>query len=263
MEYTEVEIDEKIAYLVPISDLHLGDVGFTKKSENKLRGYINWVMERDNARIVLNGDIFNTATRMSKTSPFEQLGDEEEKALNLFYPVKDKIVAAIEGNHEARLINYANFSITKSFCRKLDIFYGGYSCVINFKVWKRERKEGSKGGVWGQQYLCYTHHTTGGGNTVGGKMNRIEKLESLVTGCDFYMGSHNHQLGVIPLVTYSPNLRSKKKNKIEKKVQYLIDTGGYLEWDGGYPEKMMLRPTKLGSPRIRLDGMKRDIHVSI
>lgn len=262
MNYTEVEIPEKFGYIVVISDLHLGDKGFTKKSEAKLKGYIDWVKERENARIILNGDIFNTATRISKTSPFEQLEDEEGKALRFFEPVKDKIVVAIEGNHESRLIDFANFSIIKSFCRKLDIFYGGYSCVINFKVWKRERDKNEKGGIWGQQYICYTHHTTGGGNTVGGKMNRIEKLEGLVSSCDFYVGSHNHQLGVIPLVTYSVNLRSRKSNKIEKKVQYLVDSGGYLEWCG-YPEKTMLRPTKLGSPRIRLDGIKRDIHVSI
>lgn len=258
MNYFEVEIPEKTGYVIPISDLHIGDQGFSAKSERKVRGYIDWVLERPNARIILNGDIFNTATRSSKTAPFSSETDKEiVRATKIFEPVKDKIITAIEGNHEARLLDFASLSLTKILCQYLSIPYGGFSCVINFKVWKRTR--GTKGGLWGQQYQCYTHHTTGGGGTVGGKINRVAKLVSIVPNCDFYLGSHNHQLGVIPVVANTINVRRKR---IDQKVQHLVDTGGYLDWQG-YPEQKMLQPTKIGSPRIRLSGMKRDVHVSI
>ena len=57
-------------YVVPFGDIHLEDKYFTKKSEKKLKEQIDWVKKRPNARAFITGDIFNVATRASKTSPF-------------------------------------------------------------------------------------------------------------------------------------------------------------------------------------------------
>ncbi len=54
---------------------------------------------------------------------------------------------------------------------------------------------------------------------------------------------------------------------IHKKIiiqrQLLIDSGSYLGWDDNYSEAKMLPPVKIGSPRIRIDGKKKDTHVSV
>ena len=258
MIYLENEILEKVGYVIPIGDLHLGDKSFTKQSEEKLKGYIDWVKNRKEARIILMGDIFNTATRISKTPPFEQTDRIEEKAIELFSPVKDKIVVALDGNHEQRLIDFANYSIMNSFCRALNIKYGGISCVINFKVNRRNRK--TKGGIWKQQYKFYAHHTCGGGGTVGGKMNRVDKLRQMIANADCYLGGHNHMLGVIPVST---GIIDAKEKRVFYPRQWLVDCGSYLEWENSYAEKGQLSPNKLGSPRIRLDGLKHDLHISL
>lgn len=256
MKYIEVEIPDKVGYLIPIGDLHIGDKNFGKEGLNKLEGYLKWVKERPNARIFLNGDIFNVASRISKTSPFETDTDEYQKALEIFEPYKNQIIGATDGNHEARLLNDYGFSPLQAFCHQLGIPYCGWSALIRLKLGKR-----TDGNRYRQNYFIYAHHTTGGGGTVGGKLNRVVKLRDIVEGVDVYLGSHNHQLAVAPQDVYYPSCQGG----IQKRRIWYVDCGSYLSWDGSYAEKGMLAPAKLGSPRIRFSGDREhhDVHVSI
>jgi hypothetical protein len=253
-----VDIEQDCGYIIPIGDCHIGDKGFTTKSRNRLMGYINWVAERDNARVVITGDIYNTATRTSKTSPFEQKPDEEAIAIKIFEPVRNKIVGVIRGNHCNRLKNLANWECLLSLCRILGIedkFYGTSQALV-FRVGKDVRGDGH----WGEFYTMYMHHTTGSGATIGGKMNRIEKLRPLVTGCDIYLGGHNHAIGAVKMEDQRINIRARK---LETKPVYYVDSGGFLEWNDNYTEDMMLPPVHVGAPRIRLSGTKHDVHISV
>jgi len=259
MIYLEEEIPNKCGYIVPIGDCHIGDKAFSKHAENKLKGYIKWIQDRDNARVILMGDILNCATRISATDPWDQTEGQEEQAIELFTPIKDKIVVAIDGNHEQRLIKFANYRVTQSLCRALGVKYGGTSCVVNFKVRKYYRKE-VKRGTWRQQYKFYAHHTTGGGATVGGKINRVDKLRQMVSNADVYLGAHNHMLGAIPVST---GIIDSSRKKIKYPKQWIVDCGSYLDWENSYAEQAQFPPNKLGSPRIRLNGLTHDIHVSL
>lgn len=256
MKYFECEIPEETAYLIPIGDLHVGDLSFKKETEKKLLGYLNWVKERSNARIVLMGDIFNVATRESKTSPFEQNSGEFQKAIELFEPYKDKIITAIVGNHERRAINYADINLTQMFCLQLGIPYGGISCIIRFKIGKRSGKYNR----FCKNYFGYFHHSNGGGATIGAKLNRTTKLRDVMEGMDFYAIGHNHQLGCVPVTVYRPSLQGKKLH--ERRI-WFINCGSYLSYQESYAEEKMLTPAKLGSPRIRFDSKQHDLHVSI
>lgn len=258
MIYLENEIPQNVGYVIPIGDLHYGDVAFKSKSLEKVRGYIDWIKERPEARVVLGGDLFNVATRDSITSPFEQKKDEFSKVIELFRPIKSQIAGAIDGNHEWRLIDFANFSLINEFCGILGVPYMGTAGVIVFKVGKRPRK--TNGGMWDQYYKIFFHHTTGGGSLAGGGLNRVEKLKGIVEGCDAYCGFHNHGTFAKPQECYIPLIKSKK---MELKRYWLIGCGGYLEYNDSYAERKMLTPQKLGSPRLRLDSSKHDLHVSL
>jgi len=59
-------------YLVPLGDTHYGSSEFTSWSNEKLTGYINWILERQNAYTFLMGDILNCGTTMSLGKPFEE-----------------------------------------------------------------------------------------------------------------------------------------------------------------------------------------------
>jgi hypothetical protein len=260
MQFIETEIKDDIGYILPMGDLHLGDKSFSEESMKQLTGYIAWVKEHKNSRVFLMGDIFNCATRNSKTSPFEQKNEgigEFELAIKLFSPIKDQIIGAIDGNHEHRLEDFANHNITLAFCHALGIQYASISAVVNVKIGKRNRT--SNGGNWKQQYQLYMHHTTGGGSSMGGKINRAEKLMDIVEGCDAYIGGHNHGIVSGFRRIFYPNMQTKK---VEDRKVALVCIGGYVDYNGSYAERLMLPPTKLGSVRIRLDGNKHDIHVS-
>ena len=258
-----VWIKDDHAYLIPIGDIHIGDRAFAKKSLKKLKGYIEWVEERDNARILLMGDIFNVATRNSATTPFQtmSLKEEMEFALELFEPVKSKIIGAIDGNHEYRAIDYMDYSPLIPFCHALGIKYFEYSAAILFGVGRKNK--GHKGKKLIRPnilYTIYAHHTTGGGSTIGGRINRVDKLRQIVVNADIYLGAHNHALITAPADVYVFDPLHKK---VVRQRQYLVDCGSYLEWNGSYAEKRMYPPLKIGSPRIRLDGVRKDVHVSI
>lgn len=265
-------IPESVGYLIPIGDVHLGDEYFTKRCEEKLRGYIDWVKKTPNARVFLNGDIFNVATRVSKTSPFgknPRFSDEMDFAVDIFKPIANQIIGATDGNHEFRLIDFVNFSLINELCQRLStpqrkIMYCAESCLLFLKV-GRPTKHGTPI-KWrdlpnrtGQTYAGYLHHTTGGGGTIGGKMNRVDKLRQMIAGCDFYCGSHNHVEGAVKTKIFIPNIQ---KCTITEVRQVLVDCGGFLDY-GGYVERFQCAPIDIGAPKIRLDGIKKDIHVSL
>jgi len=265
MKTRTITVEDDHAYLLVIGDLHCGDKAFGKESRHKLMGYLDWIDEHKNAFIILNGDLLNTATRVSKTSPFEQdmtLEEQINTVARLLEPVKDRIIGAVMGNHERRIAEYAGYDPTLSVLSLLGLpiadIYFKHCGVIKIKVGKRKSLGKEKGNV---AYTIVFHHTTGGGKLIGSKLNRVDQMRnSTVTNADVYIGSHNHSLSAAQVVSMEYNPYSET---VEQRKQTLVSAGGYLEWNDSYAEAMQLEPMKIGSPRIRLDGKKKDVHVNL
>lgn len=193
---------ENSIHLYPIGDIHIGDKCFGRESRRKLQGYINWIRATPNAYAVLMGDLVNVATLTSPSSPFDQnmtLDDQIKTVVGYFEPIKHKILGAIEGNHEQRLGRYVGYSPTISICERLGIKYLNDSAVIIFRLGcrpKQFKSNPSSRGCRGS-FVGYFHHSVGGGATIGGKMNRVEKLTSLVADCDFYCVAANTMIKTI------------------------------------------------------------------
>lgn len=251
----ECEVPESVAYIIPIGDLHVGDKSFGKEGRQKLQGYLDWVKQHPNSRIFLNGDIFNVASRISKTDPWSQDTNEYLEAIEIFKPYKNQIIGATDGNHEARMMDMFGVSPMQYMCVNLGIPYCKWSAVVRLKVGKRAT------GGWRQNYFLYFHHTTGGGGSLGSKLNRVIKLREIVEGIDVYFGSHNHQLAAAPQDVYYPSIA--KNDAVKRRIWY-VDCGSYLEWNDSYAEKGMMAPTKLGSPKVIFHGsQKHSVHVSL
>ena len=272
MRIKEIHIKHYDCFVYPLSDFHIGEKGFTKKSEEKLKGYIKWIKETPNAYAILNGDLINVATLTSPSSPFEQnlgLDGQIDKVVKLLSPIKDKIWGAISGNHEQRLDRYVGYSPMITICDRLGVSYMGNSAVYIVRMCCKPNHRART------SFSIYSHHSTGGGRTVGSKMNSVDKMRELVANCDVYVCGHQHLLGVIHAVTQLLNVTT---GKVETVRQMLVNAGGYLEWNDSYAEKKMLPPLKVGSPRIhfivkrkcmRKKGMKdehllsKDLHISV
>jgi hypothetical protein len=272
MQIKAYKFDQNDINIVPLGDFHIGDKAFTKDSRKKLIGYIHYIKKNKNAYAFLMGDLINNATLNSPSSPFQQnlnMNEQVDYVIELLKPIKDKILGAITGNHENRLERYAGYNPTISICDRLGIYYFGYSGVVIFRLGCRKSGK-TKGECPRASFVGYFHHTTGGGSTVGGKINRADKLKNLICNADFYAGAHNHQLSCSHDVIFRVN---ETAEKIEELRQMKITTGGYLEFNESYVESSMMPPVKLGSPRIHLfvkqigkgktADVKKDIHVSL
>jgi hypothetical protein len=96
---------------------------------------------------------------------------------------------------------------------------------------------------------------------IGSKLNRIDVMRNSTVGNgDIYFGAHNHSLST---AIVSRNEYNPYSETIEQRKQVLVSCGGYLEWNDSYAEAGQLEPMELGSPRVRLDGKKKDIRVSL
>lgn len=259
-DFKESEID-----VLGIGDIHIGDKGFNAESKRKLKEYINWVKKHKNAYVFLMGDILNCATITSKSSVFQQdlgLDKQIDYAVKIFEPIKDRILGAITGNHESRMERHSDYNPLITVCSRLGIRYCGYSAVVKFRVGLVRKKRNPTNLEYQQSYIGYFHHTDGGGATIGGKMNRVDKLRQVVSNADFYCGAHNHMLGVaFASIFYYEH----KDNTIKSKKQLLVDTGGYLAYRESYAEQKMLPPMKIGSAKINLSGRQynHDVHCSV
>lgn len=257
MELITNRIDEEACFVLPIGDLHIGDRAFAKEGKRKLLSNLEWACNeaKHPVRIILMGDIFNIAGRSSKTNPFESNPNEVFEAEELFEPVASLIDGAIRGNHENRVVNEFGYDPLQLLCRHLGIRYMGTSGIYRYQVGKRPDSES----YW-QTYHLAVHHSTGGGGSAGNALNQAVKLESIYTGCDGYLIGHNHQLFNNVQERYYPSASGIKARKV-----HYIGCGSYLAYPDSYAEGGMMKPGKMGSPRLRLDGRRErhDLHVSL
>jgi len=239
-----------IVYLVPLGDLHLG----SKNSKFALfKKEVEWVSVHKSAYIFLMGDLLDTALTNSVSSTFDQtltLGSAQQSIREVLEPVKNRVLGAITGNHEARLEKTAGFNPLQSLCAFMDIPYAGYSAVLRFRIGKYKRKDGRISPA--QEYVFYAHHSTGGGRTAGGKINRAAKLMDIFEGADSYIIGHNHaKISASPIRFYLSK-SGNGKAAIKKREIKLIDAGSFLDWDDSYAEQKMLAPMSLGAPHIAM-----------
>jgi predicted MPP superfamily phosphohydrolase len=262
MRLVEVENKENHAYLLPIGDLHCGS---SQSDLEKFEGYLKWARE-EKSYIFLMGDLYDVVTKDGVSDLFDcsmNLQDAKHYLRDRLKPVRELIIGAIIGNHEQRLMRYAHCDLIEDLCDDLEVPYCRFSAVVRMRLGHTPRKVGGK--EWDStrvNYAGYFHHTTGGGATVGGKLNRVAKLSELVEGMDFLVGAHNHLEAGAPIDRYRLHTESNGTAILKADKVFLVDSGSFLRWDGSYAEEKQLPPSHTGCPRIRLDGVRKDVHVS-
>ena len=258
MRYHHVWIREDHAYVVILGDLHFGAHNFDEK---KLKGYLNWADDhKENTIMPFIGDMINAATKDSKSSYYEEEihGDKQiDGLLDILMPHKIKYTCSVLGNHEDRIWKHSGHDVCRTYSEKLGIKYLGISGVLFVSVGVRSNRNSPV-----STYAIYLNHTTGGGSTPGGKMNRVNQLRLICEGCDIYAGGHNHGLGAFKAAVEETDLI---KHKVRVRPVYLVNTGSCLTY-GGYAEKMQLPPSHSGFATIWLAGndkKHKDVHVDI
>lgn len=238
-------------------DLHIG----SKKCDlAQITDRINAVASDPNTYAIVLGDIINNSTKTSVGDVYEEAlspMDQIKTAVELFRPIKDKILCGVSGNHERRSYRTDGLDLLHFMFAELDIadVYDYASCLLFIKCGKASASHHSRcshnARNLGQlTYTVYCTHGDGnGGKTVGGKANGLAKRGDIVDA-DVIITGHTHQAIVFTQAAYKID---KRNSTVYEHTQLFVNIGSTLKYEE-YAELYGMRPSAPGSPRITLSG---------
>ena len=255
-DVTQVEI-------VPFYDLHIGS---PHCKWNQVKARVDYVKNTPNAYAVLGGDLINNSTRDSVGDCYsEPLTPQQQidKSIELFRPIKDKILGVTTGNHERRTLKKHGVDVTQCMCSALGIVdrYDPVAGLIFLQFGKRttccdETTEQRNNNIGAPiQYTIYfTHGDGNGGRTLGGKVNGLERRTNIIDA-DIIMCGHTHQA----FITYESRFRINHRACTVKQVDtMLVNMDATIGYEG-YAETVGMKPSARKNPRIILNGTKHSM----
>lgn len=234
------------------ADEHIGDEHCDLP---RLKNRIEYVKNNPYAFCVLNGDLIDNATKTSIGDTYSQVFnpmEQLEKAVELFSPIKDKIIAITHGNHEARTYRKEGIDLSRLLSAQLGLFdrYSPTSALVFLRFGKSRNHSGESK----QCYTIFMLHGSGGGRKEGAKAIRLADMASIID-TDIYIHSHTH----LPMVMKQSFHRIDKQNSTVRLVEKLfVNTAANLNY-GGYGEAQEFKPSSKTSPVIYLSGTKKDM----
>lgn len=231
------------------ADLHFGD---RFADIELIKQHIAEVKEKRNAYVILNGDLLNNATKTSisdnyaeELTPMEQI----QFAVDLFEPIKDKILCINTGNHEKRTYNKEGIDLTEVIARQMGLYHVFSTTSSYIFLRFGQNNKGRK-----SCYTIYAIHGSGGGRREGGKVNRLADMASIIDA-DIYIHSHTH----LPIIMKQGFFRVSPANSSVSHVDKLfVNTSAALNY-GGYGEAFEYKPSSKDNPIIYLNGNKKEM----
>ena len=265
MNTIKIDLSQDISQLEihTFADEHIGDEHCDIK---RLLTRIDYVKNTPNAYCILNGDILDNATRTSIGDVYMQEFDpmgQLEKAVEMFSPIKDKILCITHGNHENRTYKKEGINLSRLIARQLglDEKYTPTSAVLFIRFGKASNGKKETNGSGKVRKICYTVYTlhgSGGGRKEGAKAIRLADMASIID-TDIYIHSHTH----LPMVMKQAFHRIDTQNSTVACVDKLfVNTAANLKY-GGYGEAGEFKPSSMETPIIYLNGTKKEFNARL
>jgi predicted phosphodiesterase len=240
-EFESVEI-------LPLSDLHVGD---SRMKTKMFKDFVKYVNDEPNRYVLCNGDLMNNAVKSSVSNCYEDCmtPNQQKKWLRKeLYPIKDRILVILEGNHEARTSKDVDMKPLEDIADYLGIGDKYIDEEVILKVTFGKRAAGGKR----QCYTIYATHGNGGGKRPGSAINNIEML-ALGTEADIYVLGHIHKK-----IAYKNGYRKVdlQNNNVRETERLFVYTSHWSEF-GGYAAKKMFTPSALGTVPIILQAKEK------
>lgn len=238
------------------ADEHIGD---NNCDIERLKERIEYVATHENAYCVLNGDILDYASRSSigdiETRQFNIMG-QIEKGVELFSPIKDKILAITNGNHENRAYKKEGIDISRLVAMQLGIEdkYSPTSAFIFLRFGELTSHNHNRPVC----YTIYMLHGSGGGRKEGAKAIRLADMASIVDA-DIFIHSHTH----LPMIMKQGFFRVDYQNStVSNQTKLFANTASSLHY-GGYGEAMEFKANTKDTPTIYLNGTKKQAYAKL
>lgn len=227
-----LDTEESNIRVYVLSDLHIGD---PHCNIAKIKKVVEYIKNDKQMYVILLGDILNTALANSKSDIYGEMmnsGEARKLTTELLSPIKDRIVGMVGGNHESRMYREVGVDLSALLAESLGCLdkysLGGILSVIEFG--KNPQGHPYRVKIFGQ-------HGSRGGRKLGGSMNALEDMDSIVVNADIYVMGHTHQNLQGGRTGYYVN----DKGGIEKIYKYYFNAPAFLEY-GGYGYEKGYKP---------------------
>lgn len=229
--------------IFPISDVHYGALEHLNK---EWLDFCKMVEQTPDAYVILGGDLVNNNVRTCGfINPYDELvrpREQKHRMVEFLEPIKDRILCAVSGNHEARSMKDDDIDITYDIMEKLDIEDLYRTNMAFMKVSLGHRKDDS---TPIQSYTFAVTHGAGGGIYTGATVNRNERFGNVIEGLDCLIVGHTHK-GTVSKP--SKIVIDRKNNKVSMSHYTVISMVSWLNY-GGYAMQKMLLPAHVADPQ--------------
>ena len=240
----------------PVFDAHLGAAEHNADAWGK---FCRMIMGRENAYIILGGDLINNATRSSVSNIFEETmspSAQKKAIVEMLEPLKDRILCSTGGNHERRSEKDADYDPAYDIMCKLDCehLYRKNMAFLKIKMGE-ERTAGERNPTY---MFCVTHGA-GGGVKYGGAANKAVDYGYTLSGVDCLIVGHTHK----PFVTSPAQIVvSGQHDMAYVRPFYVVNATAWMNY-GGYAMQKMLPPSSIKPQVIKLYGKHKQIEVTM
>lgn len=227
--------------IYPLGDVHKGAASHSAKKWESWLGYLE---KTPTSSLLGTGDFLNTAIVGSKSDVYDEtmtVGEAKRDLRRQLEPLASagRIDALMPGNHEDRITRAIGDCPIHDVCDMLEVPYVRAAALLVYHVGDIE-------------YEVYVRHGTGNGQSLATLAKSGQVIRS-----DIYITGHTHRQAVT-----ADDFFVRKGTGIRREKRYFVSSGSFLGYENyaaqrGYP------PSRLGAPRIFLDGKRWDVHVSI
>lgn len=253
MKVIKVDLSQEIEQLEIhiFADEHIGDEHSDMK---RLLERIEYVKNTPNAYCILNGDLLDNATKTSIGDTYTQVFNPMEqlqRGVEIFEPIKDKILCLTHGNHENRTYKKEGINLSAMLSAQIGLSdrYSPTSALLFVRFGRHSsHNHGRK-----VCYTIYALHGSGGGRKEGAKAIRLADMASIID-TDIYIHSHTHLPMIMKQGFHRVDLINSSVALVDK---LFVNTAANLKY-GGYGEAGEFKPSSMETPVIYLNGTKKE-----
>jgi len=228
-----------------LGDVHLGSPQCDKVRFQNMLDYA----KTNRLYVFLMGDLLEIGTRTSiGAGVYEQefIGQSQyEQMCDWLKPLADRklILGLLNGNHEERVYQATGMNTSKALARELHVPYLGDACWNNFSVGK-------------QMYSIYSLHGRTGARFDGTALLAVERI-STSFAADLVCMGHCHKA-----ISSNVIIQRTVNGVVKEFKKFLLITGSFVKYDGGYAQVVGLPISKLGAPKVKFFANRHDLSIS-
>lgn len=265
--------------IVPIGDIHIGNIGC---DIDKLKEDIEEIRNNRNYFWIGIGDFMECINLSDKrfdpksidpdysiTDLDKLVQNQTDDVISLFYPIREKCLAIISGNHEEtiRLQYYQDVCERMAYALKVPFLgYSGFIKLIFYRFsgdkYKKRNPQQPHNAHTTSHFTFYITHGYGGSRKAGAKINKMEDLAHMVD-CNIVLVAHEHKK-IIGDPIQKLGVSTDAKRLVAQKTHSAMCGSylrGYVEKTTTYIEKKCYPPSDLGTIRIYIKPSDNEIHM--